>query len=249
MSRPGPAPVVVLAGGRGTRLRGRVDGVPKPMAPVAGRPFLEHLLGAVAEQGVRRVLLSVGYLAEVVIDHVGDSFAEMSVEYVVEAEPLGTGGAIRAAAERAGSECVVVLNGDTVVPLDLPVLEHAARGHRSGLAMTTCRVDDVARFGGLDVDGETVVGLQEKGRVGPGLINAGVYALAGPVLTRLAEMPERFSFESDLLTPWIAAYGAAQVRSPGPFLDIGVPDDYDRAASVLNHRVGSGAGRSGRPPG
>jgi len=94
---------IILAGGFGTRLQSRLDGIPKPMAPVAGRPFLEILVDRLADSGFRRIILSVGYLAKVIQDHFGAAWRGVPLDYVVEDEPLGTGGAIRRSMERVAA--------------------------------------------------------------------------------------------------------------------------------------------------
>ena len=109
---------IVLAGGFGTRLATRLGGVPKPMALVAGRPFLEILLTQLQRAGCTRVVLSVGHLHSVIQDHFGASFLGMRVDYAIESVPLGTGGAIRLALKQIREESVLVLNGDTFLQAD-----------------------------------------------------------------------------------------------------------------------------------
>ena len=223
---------LVLAGGMGTRLRARFADLPKPMAPVAGRPFLEHVLDPLHGLGISRVVLSVGHLAEVVERHFGTAYGPLELVYSRESTPLGTGGAIRHALPFLTAP-FLVLNGDTYVPVDALALTRAVVRADDGLGLTVVGVDDVARFGGVVIRDDRVTGLGEKSATGPGLINAGAYVLGGAVADRLAAMGHAFSFEREVLEPWIAERGAAYVRSPGPFIDIGIPEDYDRAGTVL----------------
>jgi D-glycero-alpha-D-manno-heptose 1-phosphate guanylyltransferase len=224
---------LVLAGGLGTRLRERVVDLPKPMAPVAGRPFLEYVLDELARNGVTRVVLSIGHLGEAVVDHFGTSYGPMALDYSHEDRPLGTGGAVRRALPLLGGGAFLVLNGDTAVPFVIDDLLRARVRHGADLVLTVCEVPDVGRYGAVRASGGTVTALVEKGADGPGLINCGVYLVAGRLLDRLAGGPEVFSFERDTMHPWVAEHGAAYVASTGPFIDIGVPADYDRAADVL----------------
>lgn len=216
---------VILAGGFGTRLREVVADVPKPMAPVAGRPFLEILLDVLARQGVGRVTLSTGHLAHVVSNHFGRRYAGMELHYEVESVPLGTGGAIAAALPHCRGDHALVLNGDSFVELDVQALEQRWRGVPMMLAR---HVDDTSRYGRLHVREGQVVGLLEKGCSGPGLINAGVYVLP---LNELAQQPiaPPFSFEVDVLMPRLAMRPYDLVVAEGLFIDIGLPDDYRRA--------------------
>src|SRR5690606_13146654 len=142
---------IVLAGGFGTRLRAIVDDLPKPLAPVAGRPFLGWLLDRLATAGLRRCILATGYLAEAVEAAIGARWQGMDIAYSVEPEPLGTGGAIRLAATRLQGRGVHVLNGDTWLEYAPQALEAAARDAGTPLAIALARVDDVARYGAVEV--------------------------------------------------------------------------------------------------
>ena len=223
---------IVLAGGLGTRLAARLDGIPKPMAQVAGRPFLEILLGRLRGAGCSRVILSVGHLAGVIEDYFGGEFRGMRVEYAVESDPRGTGGAIRAALGLVSEQSVLVLNGDTFLDVDYAAMMafHAAQGVE--LTMAVCHQADVARYGGVVLAGERVVGFEEKGRGGAGWINAGVYVVETGMVWPEG-LPERFSFETEYLGPRAGLLGFAAYRSDGVFLDIGVPEDLDRAQTLL----------------
>ncbi len=223
---------IVLAGGLGTRLSARLDGIPKPMAAVAGRPFLEILLGQLQRAGCRRALLSVGHLHTVIQHHFGASFHGMRVDYAVEDSPLGTGGAIRNALAMAEEESVLVLNGDTFLDADYAAMLrfHAARAAQITIAIT--RQAEIGRYGGVHLRGEHIIGFEEKGRTGAGWINAGSYVLAKQIKWP-ASLAEKFSFEQDFLMPQIARLSPAAFRVDGFFLDIGVPEDLDRAQTEL----------------
>lgn len=163
---------VILAGGFGTRLRSAVPDLPKAMAPVAGKPFLEILLAHLEKKGIRHVILSVGYLAEIIESHFGDSFASLHISYAYEDEPLGTGGALRFAMRQCREDVVLALNGDTFLDVDLEQAGQDWRHHRAPILFGV-QSDDTARYGSLLTDGRRVTGFLEKGRKGPGIINAG----------------------------------------------------------------------------
>lgn len=223
---------IILAGGLGTRLATRLDGIPKPMAPVAGRPFLEILLEQLQRAGCTRALLSVGHLRQVIQNHFGTGFHGMDVEYVIEEAPLGTGGAIRKALPLASEGSILVLNGDTFLHADYADLLrfHAAEGRPLTLAVS--HQPDIARYGGVLMEGRRLTGFAEKGRSGPGWINAGVYALDKHLAWPL-DLPPKFSFEKDFLTPELSRLAPAAYPVDGFFLDIGVPEDLDRAQTEL----------------
>ena len=223
---------IVLAGGFGTRLRGVVDDVPKPLAPVAGRPFLAWLLDRLAAGGMRRCILATGYLSELIEQRIGTRWQGMDIAYSLEPEPLGTGGAIRLAAGRLRGDAAHVLNGDTWLEYDPPALEAAARASNAPMAIALARVDDVARYGAVDIDHGRVAGFREKGEAGPGWINAGCYFLGADAL---AALPARdaFSFEQDVLQPSVQAGAVAAFTATAGFIDIGVPEDYARAQTLF----------------
>jgi len=223
---------IVLAGGLGTRLASRLEGIPKAMAPVAGRPFLEILLKQLERAGCGRVLLSVGHLREVIQDHFGSSFEGLALEYVVEEEPLGTGGAIRKALERASEKAVLVLNGDTFLDADYAAMLRFHQAEGSALTIAVTQQADASRYGRVRVEGNRIVGFEEKGRPGPGYINAGAYVLQTAIAWPAA-LGERFSFERDFLMPETSRLRPAAFEVEGFFLDIGVPEDLDRAQTEL----------------
>jgi D-glycero-alpha-D-manno-heptose 1-phosphate guanylyltransferase len=223
---------IILAGGLGTRLASRLHGLPKPMAPIAGRPFLEIPLTQLRRSGCTRVLLSVGHQHTFIQDHIGASFHGMPIDYVIESVPLGTGGAIRLALAQAREESVLVLNGDTFLDADYAAMLrfHAAAG--AAVTLAVVHRDDVSRYGGVTIEDQRIVGFQEKGSSGPGTISAGAYVLA----RNLAWPPglaENFSIETDFFMPELARLRPAAFKVDGFFLDIGIPEDYDRAQTEL----------------
>ena len=220
---------MVLAGGLGTRLRSLLPDRPKPMAPIAGSPFLAYLLDDLAAQGVRRVVLSVGYRCAAIMDFFGARFAGMAIDYAIEVEPLGTGGAIaRALAMLEGSQGFV-LNGDTFLELDYGAMA-AAPGDRH-MVMALHAVPEVARYGRVVVADGRVQSFFPGGS-GAGLVNAGVYLLRADQFER-HPMPARFSFEKDFLMPKAGELRPHAFLCEGTFIDIGVPEGYREAQRVL----------------
>jgi D-glycero-alpha-D-manno-heptose 1-phosphate guanylyltransferase len=238
-----PIDAVVLAGGLGTRLRAAVPDLPKPMAPVAGRPFLAWVLDHLARQGVRRAVLAVGFrhgaIQEYFGDHFGNRHGPIRLTYSVEPRPLGTGGALRAALTRCATDPVLVVNGDTLFEIDLEPLLACHRAAGRSLTMALCLAPDTARYGRVAVADGIVTGFDEKGPSGAGLgagcINAGLYVVSARLFDGLA-LPAAFSFEDDLLAPHLAAVAPAAFEATGYFIDIGVPDDYRRARAELAAR-------------
>lgn len=225
--------LVVLAGGLGSRLRGAIpDGVPKPMAEVGGRPFLEHLLDRALAQDVDQVVLLVGHHASVISDHFGSTYRGASIAYSVESSPLGTGGAIRQA-EDLLADSFVLLNGDTYVDVDLRGLQSLAGSEPLALSLT--EVPDTGRYGAVEVADGRAVRLLEKGGHAPGLINAGVYACRRELIQRFPAQ-EAFSFETEVLEPLVPVLRPKYQRTGGTFFDIGIPEDYQAANRFFGAR-------------
>lgn len=217
---------VVLAGGLGTRLEGAIpEGLPKPMAPVAGRPFLERVLDRAIDGGAHEVVLLVGPHASAISDHFGPAYRGVPVRYVVETTPLGTGGALTHAIGSL-AERFILLNGDSYAEVDFRALaDHLDHGP---LAMTLTRVVDAGRFGTVAVAHDRAARLLEKGAGGPGLVNAGIYACTRALLAPLPRgLP--FSFEVDVLEAQVPLLRPRFELATGVFFDIGVPEDYARA--------------------
>ena len=233
------ADAVILAGGFGTRLASVVSDVPKQMAPIAGRPFLERLLDRLIDQGIARVVLAVGHKREVIQAHFGSRYRTLEVLYSVEGEPLGTGGALRQAFEEHRLERALALNGDTYCTADLAALSAAHAQAGRDATLTLVPMADAGRYGAVELDGAgRIAAFREKDPAPkPGLINAGIYALERRVFA-LAAAEKKFSFEQAVLQAHAATAGfAGHIAQDALFIDIGVPDDYHRAQTLLAEGV------------
>lgn len=222
---------IILAGGLGTRLRDAVPDLPKCMAPVAGRPFLFYVINALRMQGVEKFIFSLGYKHEVIEAYLEDQFASLDYQCTVETEPLGTGGAIKLACEKATEANIVIANGDTLFKTDLQQLAdlHLQKNADATLALKPMERFD--RYGVVQLsDDGKVLGFLEKRFCEKGLINGGVYVLNVRSFLQQA-WPEKFSFEKEYLESGrYQLYGSVQDRY---FIDIGIPEDYDRAQKEL----------------
>lgn len=223
---------IILAGGFGTRLQSVVKDVPKPLAPVSGRPFLVYLLDLLAAQGIRRVVLATGYLADLVESTLGHRWGVMSLVYSREREPLGTGGAMVQAMGQVHGDTCFVLNGDTYLALDYAQFDRFADTYGCSIGIALAQVEDTARYGAVILDDERVVGFSEKGRQGIGYINAGVYRLVRSAIQQFRK-GEVFSFEQAVLAPAAAAASVCGYTRTRDFIDIGVPEDYARAQRMF----------------
>lgn len=229
---------IILAGGLGSRLRTMVPDLPKPMAPIHGRPFLEYLLDYWAGQGVNRFVLSVGYRREVITEHFGARYKGAEVDYAVEEQPLGTGGGLLLALKHlCRSGPFLVVNGDTFFEVALAPMCHYHQDRRAELTIALREVEANSRYGGVGIDKEgKIATFDNRARTsGRALINGGVYLAEPSVFADMApESGAPASLEDQLYPRMLAAgqrlYG---FLSSGRFIDIGIPEDYQRAASVL----------------
>jgi D-glycero-alpha-D-manno-heptose 1-phosphate guanylyltransferase len=227
--------VAILVGGLGTRLRGVVNDVPKPLAPVLGRPFLFYLLDMLAHRGARSVTLCSGYMAELVREKTGSQWLGMTIHHSVETEPLGTGGALAHARKFLKSARALVMNGDTW--LEPEFASFLAAAEVSDFCIAGAKVSDASRYGTLECDRSgLLLGFKEKSpATTPGLINAGVYFASQDVLSHLPQ--SRTSLET-LIIPSLASEGRVSVfRTSSPFLDIGIPKDYAAAPLFFKANV------------
>lgn len=223
------APVcVVLAGGLGTRLRSAVADRPKCLAPVGDRSFLDLLLARLFDAGIGHVVLSLGHQAAMVQAALSSQPQAQPITCVAEPSPLGTGGAIAHVLDSLGLDEVLVANGDTYLDGDLSAMLAPMDRHGDELfRMALVQVADRGRFGGVEVDARGhVVGFVEKGREGPGAINAGLYRLRREALP--AAGAGAYSLETDVLPGLVVRDAVTAAAIEGHFIDIGVPEDYFR---------------------
>jgi D-glycero-alpha-D-manno-heptose 1-phosphate guanylyltransferase len=223
---------IILAGGQGTRLRSILADLPKAMAPVNGRPFLAYLLDSLIAARFDAAILAVGYMSEKIREHFGDRYRSLPLRYSIETEPLGTGGAIKLALTQVSTPTVFVANGDTYLELDYGAMLASHQRDAPPLTIAVQTVPDAGRYGALDIEAGHIRGFLEKGRSGPGSINAGVYLLSGDLLDRYP-VPPPFSFETDLLMPHVKDIAPLAFQTQGIFIDIGVPEDYARAQTLF----------------
>jgi D-glycero-alpha-D-manno-heptose 1-phosphate guanylyltransferase len=225
---------VILAGGFGTRLRTVVNDRPKPMANIADRPFLEHLLKYWSNQGIERFIISVGYLGEMISDHFGCMFNDSHIEYVVEAEPLGTGGALLECQRQLNLESpFLLLNGDTFFTVNNETLNSFAEDVDADFVLSLFLTSEVNRYLPCrsDLDGRlNALALPPDDSQEEHWVNGGVYWINPRALKPILFNKTFLSLEFDLL-PYCQSIGLRLYgyKCSGTFIDIGVPRDYAKA--------------------
>ena len=234
MSSPTIKEAIILAGGLGTRLRSSVPDLPKCMAPVGGKPFIAYITDYFRRAGISSFVFALGYKSAAFDDFFRDYFPSGGYTVSLEAEPLGTGGAIRQACTVATEKTVLVLNGDTFFRIGLTALSDLHAERRADCTLCLKPMRDFDRFGVVEQDVDLrVVGFREKKAYREGLINGGVYALDRESFLR-EDLPAVFSFEKDYLEKVLDSrriYGVIQDQF---FIDIGIPEDYRLVQSAIN---------------
>ena len=223
---------VVLAGGFGTRLKSVVSDVPKPMAPVGGRPFLRYELDCLTDRGVDRVVLAVGYMKEKIMEAFGDFYRGARLVCSVEDEPLLTGGAVKKALALCRDDAVFVVNGDTLFDVDLEAMAAFKKEKGARLVMAVRPMLDAGRYGLIRTgEGGRIEAFMEKRPGTAGLVNGGCCLMDRDFLDAV---PQRvFSLEKDVFEPCVQRGDVFAFESRGFFVDMGVPEDYRRACREL----------------
>ena len=221
---------IILAGGLGTRLKGVVDDLPKSMAPVNGHPFLKYLLNYLLGQGIHRIILSVGHKKEEIQSYFKDHYKGMMITYAIEEEPLGTGGGIKNAFKEVEGDFAFTLNGDSLFRIDFNAMLRLHSASAADLTLALRYLEDTGRYGTVKVNNEKrIMGFLEKDPdSGPGYINGGVYLINKEFLDK-GNFPEKFSMEKDCFEKCFEKSRIYSYISKGYFLDIGIPEDYQKA--------------------
>jgi D-glycero-alpha-D-manno-heptose 1-phosphate guanylyltransferase len=222
---------IILAGGFGTRLKTIINDLPKPMAAVNGQPFLNYQLRYLKHFGFKKIILSVGYLAEKIRDYYHHDFEGLQIIYAIENAPLGTGGGIRLGLEKCDEAEALVLNGDSFFDVDLYSFskQHERLGSQFSLALRA--VKDTARYGTIETNASSqIVSFKEKtDHALPGLINAGMYILNKDLFLKNTLTNSNFSIEKDFFEKQLNNFTIMGFEFKGYFIDIGIPADYKQA--------------------
>jgi len=219
---------VILAGGMGTRLRSVVSDVPKCMAPVADKPFLQYLLIALEQSGFDHVIFSLGYKSEVIEAWLKNVKSSMTFSSVTETTPLGTGGGIRLALSQAKENDVFVLNGDTYLNVDYKQMLAIHLSTHAQATIALKQLHHFDRYGCVDIEptSQRILQFREKQFCESGLINGGAYIVNKE---ELIPLPEKFSIEKDYFEPNVSSKILIGYRTEGYFIDIGIPEDYAKS--------------------
>jgi len=224
---------IILAGGLGTRLRSELPDLPKCMAPVAGKPFIQHLVDYLLKQGVERFIFSLGFMHESIENFIKTNYPSLNCYFSIENEPLGTGGAIKLATQYATQQNVLILNGDTMFAIDIQKLMDFHLQNNASCTLSLKPMEQFERYGVVETNKECYIqSFKEKQFYHEGLINGGVYALNISSFLQV-NFDEKFSFEKDYLEKYYSSYKMMGLVQDSYFIDIGIPEDFKRADKEL----------------
>lgn len=224
--------VIILTGGKGTRLRSKIKDIPKTMADVNGKPFLEWTLEWLSKFNVKNVILAVGYKKEYIKEYFGDKYQNIKIIYSEEDELLGTGGAIKKALMRSSEKNVIAMNGDVFARVDLEKIFEQHVKSDSIMTIAIKEMYNFDRFGVVKFENDRITKFEEKKYVEKGFMNTGVYVINRNIFDNKINQ-DSFSIENDYLNKYVALDKISPFIYDGQFVDIGIPEDYERIKGII----------------
>jgi D-glycero-alpha-D-manno-heptose 1-phosphate guanylyltransferase len=218
--------VIILAGGFGTRLQSVVNNVPKPMANINGKPFLEYLLEYLSSYDITKVILSVGYKQEIIKEYFKNNYKNIQIQYSCEEKPLGTGGAIKKALELIDNDKAIILNGDTFINIDLSQMIHQYQAVDFDIVMGLKKMYNFDRYGVVSIKNDKIIHFKEKAFVQDGYINTGTYIIYKTIFDKIDL--DNFSFEDFMQNNIDKLNIYPFFCNNSYFIDIGIPSDYEK---------------------
>jgi len=227
---------VILAGGFGTRLRQVVSDRPKVMAEINGKPFIAYILDQLVAAGIDRVIISIGYMADIVGNTIGARYNGLHVDYSREETPLGTAGALKLAGPAVSTEYCLVMNGDSYTEFDPILFFMTHKQKNANITLLVKTVDDTTHFGIIQMNEQNEINkfMEKERSTGTGLINAGIYIMKTSVLQKIPDKAP-CSLEYDFFPAMIGKniYG---YEAKGRFIDIGTPESYLEAEKFFDKK-------------
>jgi D-glycero-alpha-D-manno-heptose 1-phosphate guanylyltransferase len=219
---------IILAGGFGTRLKDKISDLPKPMAPIKGVPFLSIIFNQLISHGFTKVVLAVGYKSDKIVSYYNNRYRNLAIEYSFEDEPLGTGGCVKKAMSHIDDDYVFIINGDTYFDVNFKDIQKPNR------VLIVCKyMENSSRYGKIMVNNNVITSFAEKNSSNSGLINGGIYYFKTTLFSEFMT-PSSFSLEKDFFEKYVNELKIDAYESDGYFIDIGIPDDFERAERELN---------------
>lgn len=221
--------VLILAGGLGTRLKSISGDIPKPMMPINGKPFIQILIDKLNKLDFNNINISISYNPEYFLNH----FNESKINFIIENEALGTGGAIKYAVSKIKEfDYLLVLNGDTLFDIDYNQMLMKHKINEADITIASKIMEKPYRYGTLDIGNNRITRFKEKEEIASGVINCGIYLISKSALSSLP-IQSKFSFETEYLEKNTSNLKIIPYISDNYFIDIGIPKDYKKANEYL----------------
>ena len=227
---------IILAGGRGERLRPLTDNIPKPLVPIADKPFLEYLINFLKNQGITDIVLATGYKSDLIKNYFKNG-KNLGIEIIYSKEefPLGTAGSVKKAENFIKKEDFLVLNGDSFVDINIKLMMDFHKKMGKPITIAAVSVKNPARYGQLIIKDNLVFKFKEKGeKIESNFINAGVYIFRKEVLKRIP-VNKKSDFERDIFPNFSGNITA--FKTEGYFIDIGIKEDYEKFKKDVSERI------------
>ncbi len=222
---------IVLAGGFGSRLNSHLMGNPKPIVDINGKPFLYYLFNYLKKNNVKKIILSVFYKYEKIINLFGHDYEGIDIVYSIDPSPLGTGGALKNAVKHVNSKNAIIVNGDTYYDIDLNKLFKKHINNQNDITMAVKPMKNFTRYGSVDIDSDNnVIKFMKKKKQVFGYIDGGIMCINKNIFRDYNK--KKFSF-NDFISSNLIAFGVKAIKFDNSFIDIGTPDDYNKAKQIL----------------
>lgn len=225
--------IIILAGGKGTRLKSETGDTPKVMADINNRPFLDYILDDILKYDIDKVILAVGYNKEYIKYYYNDSYKGLKLEYSEENSPLGTGGAIKKALTLCDDDSCFIVNGDIYHTINYNDMFDQYKKANVDVYLALKNMKNIERFGTVEVKNNKIIKFNEKKKVDEGLINVGCYIFKKDILN---DYPDIFSIEEDFFNKNINNLKNSYYLYDGYFTDIGIPEDYHKFIDIQNKK-------------
>ena len=227
--------VIILSGGTGSRLAGVVDDVPKILASIKGKPFIFYLINYLLNQKIKTFIFSLGYMHQSIISYIKKDFCFLDCKFIIEKNPLGTGGAIKKSIKETSSENILIVNGDTMLHFNLSSFFKVHLNKNSDCTLITKYLKNPYRYGTVTFNSNNqVMSFKEKLNIDYGYINCGVFILNKKKFIEKTFNKNKFSFEYDFLQKYFNKLKIFVSIQDVFFIDIGIPDDYFLAQKLIN---------------
>lgn len=226
---------IILAGGFGTRLKSIICDTPKPMAKIDEKPFLFYLVSKLHQYKFKKIIFSVHHLKEKVMEYFGTNFFGIEIEYAIENEPLGTGGAIMNSLNYISfDEPVFILNGDSFFNIDLTIMMDFHLNKKADFTISLKSMQNPTRYGLVEINENGFVKnfIEKSNNYDFGYINSGIYIINPKIFAKFI-LPTKFSFENDFMCKYFNKILINTFKSDDYFIDIGVPEDYIKAQNNI----------------